>query len=119
MVPENPDDLGEEELEALQEQMDEDYEVGGVELRAAPRDVGRPGAREVSSAWVHAARRRAVRGVRACWRHGAWGAHKPARLGLRTRSPASVPNSPSTQPPSFPAPASTVRPPRPRDKVLF
>ncbi|KAI8466552.1 MAG: nucleosome assembly protein-domain-containing protein [Monoraphidium minutum] len=28
VVPENPDDLSEEDLEALQEQMDEDYEVG-------------------------------------------------------------------------------------------
>jgi hypothetical protein len=27
VVPENPDDLSEEDLEALQEQMDEDYEV--------------------------------------------------------------------------------------------
>lgn len=26
-MPENPDDLSEEDLEALQEQMDEDYEV--------------------------------------------------------------------------------------------
>jgi nucleosome assembly protein 1-like 1 len=27
VVPENPDDLSEEELEALQQQMDEDYEI--------------------------------------------------------------------------------------------
>lgn len=27
MVPENPNDLSEEELEALQQQMDEDYEI--------------------------------------------------------------------------------------------
>ncbi|KAF8057726.1 NAP1 [Scenedesmus sp. PABB004] len=27
VIPENPDDLGEEELEALQQQMDEDYEI--------------------------------------------------------------------------------------------
>lgn len=40
VVPENPDDLSEEELEALQEQMDEDYEIGiALKESVVPRAV--------------------------------------------------------------------------------
>lgn len=44
-MPESPDDLSEEDLEALQEQMDEDYEVmrGGDEDEAGVEERGGEG----------------------------------------------------------------------------
>lgn len=39
-IPENPDDLSEEELEALQQQMDEDYEIAiALKESVVPRAV--------------------------------------------------------------------------------